>query len=320
MNLSVIIVTYRSAAYIGRCLEAVSRAVDGLDAEVIVVDNDSPDDTVAAVRSAAPWATTLPRTDNDGFAGGCAAGAELAKGRHLLFLNPDAVVRPDALAELLACARAHPDAGVVGGRCVTEDGTSDPRSWWGRPTLWSLLCFATGLSTVFPGHRLFDPESPRPWSGDPGETRRVPIVTGAMMLVERELWDRLGGFDTRIFMYGEDADLCLRAAELGYRPMVTARAAFLHPGGMSSSSARKQLLLYTGKATVVRRHFPRVTRPLALALLLLGVWLRATASGAVAPPNAARQGRPTSQRQDWKPLWKARKQWRRGWNLEESPR
>ncbi|MFC4588915.1 glycosyltransferase family 2 protein [Sphaerisporangium corydalis] len=310
MNLSVIIVTYRSAAYIDRCLAAVERAVKAVDAEVIVVDNNSPDDTVAVARAAAPWVRVLARDVNGGFAEGCVAGAEVAAGDRLVFVNPDAEVRPETFAELLDCAGRHPRAGIVGGRCLTETGENDPRSWWGRPTPWSVFCFATGLSTVFPGRALFDPESPATWTGE----RRVPIVTGALMLVGRDVWDEVGGFDTRIFMYGEDADLCLRARAAGYRPMVTDRAVFVHPGGMSSSSLGKLVLLFTGKATVVRRHLPRGTRAAGAAMLLFGVWLRAALSRRVAPPDAGRQGRPIARRGDWAELWAVRADWRGGWD------
>ncbi|GII80767.1 hypothetical protein Sru01_57490 [Sphaerisporangium rufum] len=314
MRLSVIIVTYRSAGYVGRCLAAVERATKGLDAEVIVVDNDSPDDTVEVVRSAAPFARVLARKENGGFAEGCVAGAQVACGEYLVFVNPDAEVRPEAFARLLECAGRHPRAGIVGGRCVTETGQDDPRSWWGRPTLWSLLCFATGASTAFPGSRLLDPESPRIWTGD----RRVPVVTGALMLVDRTAWDRVGGFDTRIFMYGEDADLCLRARAAGYRPVVTDQAVFVHPGGMSSSSMRKLMLLFTGKATVVRRHLPPGLRAAGVVLLLAGVLLRGTLSRRVASPGAARQGRPTARGADWAELWRRRREWSGGWDARRT--
>lgn len=314
MKLSVIIVTYRSAGYVSRCLGAVELAVKDLDAEVIVVDNNSPDDTVEVARAAAPWANVIARGVNGGFAEGCVAGAEAAQGRSLVFVNPDAEVRPEAFAELLACAGRHPRAGIVGGRCVTEAGENDPRSWWGRPTPWSVFCFATGLSTAFPGRALFDPESPSTWSGE----RQVPIVTGALMLIGRHVWDEIGGFDTRIFMYGEDADLCLRARAAGYRPLVTDRAVFVHPGGMSSSSLDKLVLLFTGKATVVRRHLPRGLRGPGAAMLLFGVWLRATLSRRVAPPASERQGRPTARRGDWAELWALRGEWRGGWDARVS--
>jgi GT2 family glycosyltransferase len=314
VNLSVIILTYRSAGYITRCLAAARRATEGLNAEIIVVDNNSPDDTVRVVRETAPWANVLARDVNSGFADGCTAGARVAKGRFLVFVNPDAEVRPDAFAALLDCAERHPRAGIVGGRCLTAEGRNDPRSWWGRPTPWSVLCFATGLSTAFPGHRLFDPESPVMWTGE----RRVPIVTGAMMLVDRRLWDEVGGFDTRIFMYGEDADLCLRARAAGHRPMVTDRAVFVHEGGLSSSSLGKLVLLFTGKATVVRRHFPRGLRGAGARALLFGVWLRGALSGRVAGPDAGRQGRPMARRGDWAELWAARDRWSGGWDAQRS--
>ncbi|WP_165900660.1 WecB/TagA/CpsF family glycosyltransferase [Microbispora triticiradicis] len=322
LGVSVIVVTYRSAGYVTGCLKAVDRALEhargeGITGELVVVDNASGDDTVDVVRGAAPGARIVAREENDGFAGGCHAGARIARGGHLLFVNPDAELEPGAVTALLDAARRHPHAGIIGGRCVTESGESDPRSWWGRPTLWSALCFGLGLSTAFPGHRLLDPETPRPWAapapGGAPEESRVPIVTGAMMLVDRHAWDELGGFDRAFFMYGEDADLCLRAARMGYRPMVTSTAAFVHPGGLSSSSLRKQVMLHTGKVTLIRRHFTPGTRWAAVLLLKSGVLLRAVLSRWMSPPDATRQGRPTSRRDDWRALWAARAQWTRGW-------
>ncbi|WP_214409881.1 glycosyltransferase family 2 protein [Sphaerisporangium fuscum] len=314
-ELSVVVLTYRSGAYVGTCLAALEKALAGMDAELIVVDNASGDGTVEKVRELAPWARVVARDVNDGFARGCHAGAEVAKGDYLLFVNPDARVSPDTPRVLVDLARRDPAVGIAGGRCLTETGETDPRSWWGRPTLWSLFCFGTGLSTLFPGRPRFDPESPRPWSGAPDEVRRVPIVTGGMMLVDRRVWDRLGGFDKSFFMYAEDADMCLRAAAAGYRPSVTAAATFVHPAGMSSSSSlRKQVLLFTGKVTLVRRHFPPVLRGLGVTFLKAGVLLRALAGRFMSAPGADRQGRPTTKADDWRGLWRARGQWTKGWS------
>ncbi|MEV7966788.1 glycosyltransferase family 2 protein [Sphaerisporangium sp. NPDC088356] len=313
-ELSVVVLTYRSSAYVGKCLAALEKAVVGLDAEVVVVDNASDDGTAETVRALAPWTRVVARDTNDGFARGCHAGADLASGDYLLFVNPDAEVSPETPRALIDCVRGGSKIGIVGGRCLTETGETDPRSWWGRPTPWSLFCFATGLSTVFPGRPRFDPESPRPWSGSPDEVRRVPIVTGGMMLVERRAWDELGGFDKSFFMYAEDADLCLRAAAAGYRPSVTAAATFVHPAGMSSSSLRKQVLLFAGKVTLVRRHFPPLLRGLGVLSLKAGVLLRALAGRWMSSPGADRQGRPTTKAEDWRGLWQARGQWTRGWD------
>lgn len=311
-GVSIIVVTYRNAAHIGACVAAARRAAPAVPTELIIVDNASGDDTAAAAKDAAPDAQVVEHDRNGGFAAGCHVGAARAHGRRLLFLNPDAVPAPGSVDALLDCAQRHPDAGIVGGRCLRPDGSADPRSWWGRPSLWSTLCFALLLSSAFPGSRRFDPESPVPWSGAPDEERRVPIVTGAFMLVDRAVWDRLTGFDQAFFMYGEDADLCLRAAAAGYRPMVTARAAFEHPGGASSTSPRKLRLLFTGKVTLIRRHFPRGGRALGVRLLLTGVLLRAVA-GRLLAAQPDRQGRPTQAGGDWRTLWAARRDWRHGW-------
>jgi GT2 family glycosyltransferase len=312
-ELSVVIVTYRNAEDIVRCLGAVGQASSPVPMEVIVVDNASGDGTAAAARVAAPDARVVERAVNDGFAGGCRVGAATAAGQWLLFLNPDAVIAPDAIEALLGCALRHPRAGIVGGRFVHADGSADPRSWWGRPSPWSALCFALGLTSLLRRSAVFDPESPRPWAADPREERAVPVVTGALMLVRRELWDELDGFDPVFFMYGEDADFCLRAAAGGCRPMVTAQAICVHEGGKSSTTVGKLILLFTGKATLIRRHFPAGLRAAGVGLLLAGVGLRAAGSRLVNSVSPARQGRPTTRGEDWRALWAARDQWRGGW-------
>jgi GT2 family glycosyltransferase len=312
MGVSVVIVTYRNEADIGTCLSAVGQAAPGTGMEVIVVDNASGDGTVAAAQ-AAGGAKIIERQANGGFAAGCASGAEAATGQWLLFLNPDTVIAPDAVEALLSCAQEHPGTGIVGGRFVHPDGTTDPRSFWGRPSPWSAACFALGLSSLLPGSRLFDPEAPQQWSGDPAQERAVPVVSGAFMLVHRQVWDTLGGFDPVFFLYGEDADFCLRAAAAGCRPMVTAQAVCQHAGGRSSTGAGKLVLLFTGKATLVRRHFPAWLRGAGVGLLLGGVLLRASASRVTGSASAARQARPTARGDDWRALWAARDEWRRGW-------
>ncbi|WP_165975855.1 glycosyltransferase family 2 protein [Actinomadura rubrisoli] len=309
-GVSIIVVTYRSARYIEDCVAALRSAVAGVPAELLIVDNDSGDETVAVARAVAPDARVIETGRNDGFAHGCHAGAERARFPWLVFVNPDALPAPGSVEVLLECARAEPMAGIVGGRCVAPDGSADPRSWWGRPGVWSTFCFAFMLSSLFPGSRFFDPESPRPWAGH--ESRHVPIVTGGFMLVSRQAWDATGGFDRGFFMYGEDADLCLRAAARGFRPMVTGKAVYQHEVGASSSASRKLMLLFTGKATLLRRHLPRGLRGVGVALLAVGVFLRAALSRLTAA-RPERQGRPTARGEDWRRLWAARRTWLPGW-------
>lgn len=316
-DLSVIVVTYRNAATITACLDAIRAASTRLDVDVIVVDNNSPDDTVSVVRSAHPDVAVIPRRVNDGFARGCRAGVEAAKGERLLFCNPDVVVAPDSLHALLATADSQPGAGIVGGRQVDGSGMTDPRSWWGRPTLWSCLMFGIGLSSRFPGHRLLDPESPLGWDG---RSRAVPIVSGGFMLVERAVWESLDGFDPLFLLYGEDADLCLRARRAGWTPWVSGEARFQHAVGTSTGAdasvegaGRRLRLVLQGKATVVRRH----VRPASVATgcLALGTALRARWAPDVAPAVGPRSGTP---RGAWREAWRHRSTWIRGWRAGDS--
>jgi N-acetylglucosaminyl-diphospho-decaprenol L-rhamnosyltransferase len=317
--LSVVVVTYRSASVIAQCLSATRQAASDDSMELIIVDNASGDDTVAVARTAAPAAKIIEQERNVGFAAGCAVGASVARGGWLLFLNPDTVIAPDAVKALLGCAASHPSAGIIGGRFVDENGNADLTSWWGKLSLWSATCFALGLNSLLADIPFFNPEAPRPWIS-PNEVRAVPVVSGAFMLVRRDQWREIGGFDPAFFMYGEDADFCLRAAKAGCQPIVTAAAVCRHVGGKSSSSAQKLVLLFTGKCTLVRRHFPRGLRGVGVRLLLTGVFLRATASKWI-NLRPTRSTRPRTRGEDWSALWDKRGEWRHGWaNSALAPR
>src|SRR5262249_24325724 len=151
-------------------------------------------------------------------------------------------------------ARKHPEHGIYGGRTLNPDGSTNPGSCWGRSTLWSLFCFASMLSTAFKRSRTFDPETLGQRERD--SVREVDIVTGCFLLVPKGTWNALGGFDPRFFMYGEDADLALRAAEAGLRPIVTPDSVITHEVGASSKvRSDKLILLFQSKATLVRKHW-----------------------------------------------------------------
>ena len=302
----VVVVTYRSAGYVGESLRAADRALEPIPgARLIVVDNASGDDLLAAVDGISGRLDLVLRDVNDGFAAGCHAGAQVSDARRVLFLNPDAVIEPDTITALLTCAEEHPGAGVVGGRALAPDGSLDARSWWGRPTLWSAVCFATGLSSAFPGSRLLDPESPDRWDGS---AREVPVVSGGLMLVDRPVWDAVGGFDRDFFLYGEDADFCLRVAAAGWAPRVCPEAVFRHPVGASSAGSNRLPLVLRGRITTYRKNLGRPWGRIAGELLVLGTGLRAVAAGA-----RASGGRPSSGAAAWRDSWRRRAEWRNGW-------
>ena len=224
-------------------------------------------------------------------------------------MNPDTEVHAGAVDALLAFGRANPQGGIYGGRTVFPDGRLNIASCWGRITLWSTFCAAIGLTALFPRARLFNPEALSGWARD--SVREVDIIVGCFLLIRRDLWDRLGGFDLRYFMYGEDADLCIRAAGLGYRPMITPDAEIMHIVGASSATRpEKQVLLVKGRMTLIRDHWPAWQVPLGIALMWFRVLVRVAASRALA--LTGRKGA-KERAANWARVWAARHDWLKGY-------
>jgi len=300
-TVSMVVVSYNSAADLPACLDSAAAAGGpGLGVDVVVVDNASSDGSAALVRERHPGVAVVETGANLGFAAAVNRGVAATAGRFVLLLNPDAVLLPGSLEALVAFALDHPEHGLYGGRVVHEDGSNDPSSCWGAMTPWSLLCFATGLSTAFARHRLLDPESLGRWERD--TVREVPVLTGCLLLAPRAVWEELGGLDEAYWLYGEDADLGLTARRRGWRPVVVPRARILHRKGGSSPSGTKMPLVLAGRATLVRRRWPTPWRGLGLALLTAGVGLRAGLARAAGRGGA-----------DWRAAWATRAVWRRGY-------
>ncbi len=309
MPLSVVIVSYRVPELLLACLTSlVPQLLDG--DEVVVVDNAGDDGTASLVRSAFPSVRLVSPGVNSGFGAGCNLGAAGAAGDLILLLNPDTVVHPGALAALRDVARRRPEAELWGGRTVSVNGALDPRSCWGLPTLWSRTCFALGLSALFRGSAVFDPESLGSWARD--TEREVGMVTGCLLLITRSLWDRLGGFDERFFMYGEDTDLNLRARRLGARPRVTPTAVVTHVVGASSGRVDKRVLLLRGQVTLARTHRRRAASAYEVGALRLGVLLRAT-PGLLRSHSVVDGESSTSVKTSWTGAWRRRAEWLRGY-------
>jgi N-acetylglucosaminyl-diphospho-decaprenol L-rhamnosyltransferase len=211
-------------------------------------------------------------------------------------LNSDTIVYHESLDRLLAFARAHPEYGVYGGRTLRRDGSVNAKSCWGAPTLWSLTCFALGLSTAFRGSRLLDPESLGRWQRD--TVREVPIVSGCLLLMRRDQWDELGGMDEAFFLYGEDAEFSIRAAEYGLTPVIVPNAVILHDvGGSTANTGKRMSMVMAGKTTMLRRSWSSNRARVGICLLQIGVWLRATLE------------RMTGRRAVWSTVWARRADW-----------
>ena len=296
-DLSVVIVTFNNSADIGACLDSVA-AIDPPAADVVVVDNASDDNTVARAQEHALRPTVIANDGNEGFGRGVNRGAAAASGDHLLLLNPDAVLRPGAVQLLLAQLEDRQDVAMAGGLTEFTDGGCNPFTVRRLPSLRSLVVFATGLSAL--SSRIPDFERlPLP---EDDEVRSVPMLTGSLMLVPRPVWEELGGFDERFFMYAEDTDLCARMLDSGRQILLVPAARIVHDGGASTpDSGRKTAMMLAGRATYIRLRWRGPRRMVGLALLQAGVAVRALL--ARVRPGAMR----------WRAAWGLRSWWSPGY-------
>ena len=312
-DVAIVIVTYNSGQHIVACLESIFAQRVSVVQQVIVIDNDSQDETVALIRSNFPQVELVVPAANLGFAKAVNLGVRQSNAEFVLLLNPDTVILDQAIDAIVDFAREHPGHGLYGGRTVTPGGELEPSSCWGLPTLWSMTLFAFGITTLVPRNRWLDPESLGNWQRD--TVREVGMITGCFLLCPTGVWNELGGLDERYFMYGEDADLAIRAQIAGYRPLICPTAQLIHEvGACSETPVHKAALLYRGKASLVRTHWKGPAQWLGLFALAAGTGLRAALGRVIPSPGRGDRA------EYWQILWRERKSWLPGYADCESDR
>jgi GT2 family glycosyltransferase len=212
-EVSAVVVVYRSADCIGRCLDGLVPLVREGWLEVIVVDNASPDDSAARVERDHPEARLVRLPHNLGFAGGVNAGLRVARGRQFVLVNPDVVVEAGTLTGLADHLHAHPSVAAVGPRVVRPDGAFEVTASY-RPTFANQVTATLGLfllSRWVPAWK-----SPMVLSAPAGPLE-VDVVTGCLVMIPRWAYEAVGPFDEDYFMYVEDVDWCVRARDAGYQ-------------------------------------------------------------------------------------------------------
>ncbi|NRT15726.1 GT2 family glycosyltransferase [Flavobacterium sp. 28A] len=242
MQLSVIILNYNVRYFLELCVLSVQSALINIESEIIVVDNNSADDSAAMMTVRFPTVKFIQNNENVGFPKGNNIGVDQAKGKYICILNPDTVVAEDTFETVLAFAERQNNLGILGVKLIDGSGNFLPESKRGVPTPWVAFTKIVGLYKVFPKSKWFN----RYYAQDVPEdkTAKVAILVGAFMVLKRDLYQELGGFDEDCFMYADDIDLSYRALQLDKENFYFAGTTVIHYKGES-----------TIKDTVYRKRF-----------------------------------------------------------------
>lgn len=284
VDLSVIIVNWNARDHLAECLASIpsgtlpspslktgeigEQRAGGLSLEAWVVDNGSTDGSAELVERRFPWVKLLVNQENRGFARANNQALSLARGRYLLFLNPDTRLLPEALPVLMRFLDHHPHTGAVAPQILYPEGRIQP-SCRRFPTLGSVFWEATGLDRVFPRHPLLGRYLMGDW--DHQTLRRVDQPMGACLMVRRVALDQVGPFDERFFLFFEEVDLCRRLKSAGWDIYFVPQARIIHYGGQSTRQDhwRTAWLFHRSRYKYFHKHLGRGQEWLVRVLMVV---------------------------------------------------
>mgnify|MGYP002875628930 CR=1 FL=1 len=268
--ISVIIVNYNAGRYLADAVASV--VASRIPHEIIVVDNDSTDDSLSRLPDSEHHALQIVRLgDNTGFANACNEGIRLAEGEFLALINPDCRVYPGALAALKGMLEKDPSAGMVGPRVVNPDGSEQRGARRDIPNPWRIFCTTLGLHRLMPEHPRFR-DFNRNADPLPEKSTAVQAISGACMMVRRNALASVGMMDGDYFMHFEDLDWCLRFTAAGWRIVFVPHAVVEHTQGVCSRRAPFRVAYAKHRSLVrfLRKHFTRYY-PSSFMTLVTGI-------------------------------------------------
>jgi GT2 family glycosyltransferase len=232
MQLSVIILNYNVRYFLEQCVASVQEALVNIDSEIIVVDNNSVDDSCEMIKTRFPNVKLIKNNSNLGFPKGNNIAVARAKGDYICILNPDTVVAEDTFEKILAFAEKQENLGIVGCKLIDGSGNFLPESKRGIPTPFVALTKIFGLYKLFPNWELFNRYYAQHLSNT--ETGKVDILVGAFMIMKRDLYNEIGGFDENCFMYSDDIDFSFMALKRGKSNYYFHETSVIHYKGEST--------------------------------------------------------------------------------------
>ncbi len=254
-KVSVVIVSFNVRGFLENLIASLNRSLEGLDSEIVVVDNTSDDDTVEYLKKNFPSVRLIENRVNVGFGRANNQGVKASTGEYLLLINPDAIVTESTIKEMLAFSESHPEAGASSCKVLNADGTLQKTCRRGFPTPWVAFTKLFGLSTLFPKTKLFGRYNLTYLN--PEEDHEVDAIGGSFMFIPRRVFDEVGGFDEDYFMYGEDIDLCYKIKRAGHKVYYTPRTTAIHFKGESTrrSSINQTYEFYKAMSVFVEKRY-----------------------------------------------------------------
>jgi len=256
----------------------VQKAMAVIDAEVIVVDNNSTDNSIEYLTPKFPAVKYITNKENTGFAKACNQGLQQAKGSYILFLNPDTIIPEDCFTKCVSFFEANKDAGAIGIKMLDGSGKFLKESKRSFPSPSTSLYKLFGLAKLFPRSKIFS----RYHLGHLNENvnNEVDVLAGAFMMIKREVLDKVGGFDETFFMYGEDVDLSYRIQKAGFKNHYFAESSIIHFKGESTrkGSMNYVRMFYNAMSIFVRKHYGGSKAGIFSFLIHVAIWFRAALS------------------------------------------
>jgi hypothetical protein len=271
MDVSIIVVAWNVRQLLYDCLKSVFEQTQGIEFEVVYVDNASEDSSVEMVRKEFPLVIIIENDENRGFIRASNQGIKVAKGRYILLLNSDTVILENAIAKTVKFADENPKAALVGCKVFYPGGTLQ-RNCFMYPSILNMLLAATYLNKLFPKNRFFGRERMGWWDFD--DVREIETNSGCYSLVRKEAIDQVGVMDERYFVYGDDPDWCFRFRKAGWKIMYTPEPRIIHYHGKTTKHMKREFRLQLFGSVLIfmllhRGRIAFVLARLAMALMFL---------------------------------------------------
>lgn len=280
MDISIIIVNYNVRHFLKRTIESIlASKTDGIAYDIHVVDNESIDGSVDMIMTEFPNVNLIANDDNVGFSTANNQAIKIAKGKYILILNPDTVIEEDTLRICYEYMESHKEVGATGVKMIDGAGKFLPESKRDLPTVWNSFTKLAGLASLFPKSRIFNGYA----LGHLNENKRhkISVLCGAFMFVRKSTINKVGMFDERFFMYGEDIDWSRRIIEGDYEIHYLPDTTIIHYKGESTKKASLNYVktFYGAMGLYVEKHYTGGSGKVFSKILKLGIGVRAGISG-----------------------------------------